>query len=88
MVDAGTDDAEGEVVSTRPVPALTDAAIEAALCTLRGRITQTQMAERMALIQGTTDDAALANADVQRYTEGKPPKKVVVVPGRLVNVVV
>jgi len=36
-----TDDAEGEVVSTRPVPALTDAPIEAALCTLRGRITQT-----------------------------------------------
>ena len=36
-----TDDADGEVVSTRPVPALTDAPIEAALCTLRGRITQT-----------------------------------------------
>lgn len=36
-----TDDAEGEVVSTRPVPALTEASIEAALCTLRGRIRQT-----------------------------------------------
>src|SRR6478752_1031436 len=36
-----TDDAEGEVVTTRPVPALTEAAIEAELCTLRGRITQT-----------------------------------------------
>jgi tRNA pseudouridine55 synthase len=36
-----TDDAEGEVVSTRPVPALTEATIEAALCTLRGRVTQT-----------------------------------------------
>jgi len=36
-----TDDAEGEVVSMRPVPVLTDAAIETALDTLRGRITQT-----------------------------------------------
>ena len=36
-----TDDAEGEVVATRPVPALTDAAIEVGLGTLRGRITQT-----------------------------------------------
>jgi len=36
-----TDDAEGEVVSTRPVPSLTDAQIEAALVPLRGRITQT-----------------------------------------------
>jgi tRNA pseudouridine55 synthase len=36
-----TDDAEGEVVSTRPVPALDDASIDDALYTLRGRITQT-----------------------------------------------
>lgn len=40
-VTTATDDAEGEAVSTRPVPPLTDASIEAALCTLRGRITQT-----------------------------------------------
>jgi tRNA pseudouridine55 synthase len=36
-----TDDAEGEAVSTRPVPALEDAMLDAALCTLRGRIRQT-----------------------------------------------
>lgn len=36
-----TDDANGEVVSTRPVPALADAEIEAALRPLRGRIVQT-----------------------------------------------
>jgi tRNA pseudouridine55 synthase len=36
-----TDDAEGEVVSTRPVPALTDAAINTELGAFRGRITQT-----------------------------------------------
>jgi tRNA pseudouridine55 synthase len=35
-----TDDADGEVVATRPVPPLEDAALEAALATLRGRITQ------------------------------------------------
>jgi tRNA pseudouridine55 synthase len=35
-----TADLEGEVVLTRPVPALTDEAIEASLAKLRGRITQ------------------------------------------------
>jgi leucyl-tRNA synthetase len=34
------------------------------------------------------EQAALANPDVQRFMECKPAKKVVVVPGRLVNVVV
>jgi tRNA pseudouridine55 synthase len=40
-VTTTTDDAEGEVVATRPVPELTDAVLDAALSTLRGRITQT-----------------------------------------------
>ena len=35
-----TDDSEGGAVASRPVPALTDAQIEAALVPLRGRITQ------------------------------------------------
>ncbi|MEW5770932.1 MAG: leucine--tRNA ligase [Pseudomonadota bacterium] len=34
------------------------------------------------------EQAALASPEVQRHMEGKPAKKVVVVPGRLVNVVV
>ncbi|MBV8048819.1 MAG: leucine--tRNA ligase [Paludibacterium sp.] len=34
------------------------------------------------------EQAALANANVQKFMEGKPPKKVIVVPGRLVNIVV
>jgi leucyl-tRNA synthetase len=34
------------------------------------------------------EQAALASPEVQRFMEGKPAKKVVVVPGRLVNVVV
>ena len=40
-VTTTTDDAEGEALQTRPVPDLTGADIEAALSTLRGRITQT-----------------------------------------------
>ena len=36
-----TDDAEGEILSTRPVPALSAVDIEAALTPLRGRIVQT-----------------------------------------------
>ena len=32
--------------------------------------------------------AALASPDFAKFAEGKPPKKVIVVPGRLVNVVV
>ena len=31
---------------------------------------------------------ALADANVQRFVDGKPVRKVVVVPGKLVNVVV
>jgi len=40
-VTTNTDDAEGEVIARAPVPALNDAAIEAVLATLRGRIVQT-----------------------------------------------
>lgn len=36
-----TDDAQGEVVQARPLPALDNAVIEAAMAPLRGRITQT-----------------------------------------------
>jgi leucyl-tRNA synthetase len=50
---------------------------------LRGSIRVPVAADRAAI-----EAAALANADVQRFTEGRTPKKVVVVPGRLVNVVV
>ena len=32
--------------------------------------------------------AALANENVQRHLEGKTPRKVIVVPGRLVNIVI
>jgi leucyl-tRNA synthetase len=31
--------------------------------------------------------ATLANPDVQKWMDGKEPKKVIVVPGRIVNIV-
>ncbi|WP_374347668.1 leucine--tRNA ligase [Chitinimonas sp.] len=50
---------------------------------LRGEIAVPAGADRAAIEQ-----IALANANVQRFLEGATPKKVVVVPGRLVNLVV
>ncbi|MBM4201767.1 MAG: leucine--tRNA ligase, partial [Gammaproteobacteria bacterium] len=49
---------------------------------LRSRITVPVAAER-----GTVEAAALGDETVQRYLDGKPAKKVIVVPGKLVNVV-
>ena len=50
---------------------------------LRGKLTVSADAAREAIEQ-----AALASPEVQRFMAGRPAKKVVVVPGRLVNVVV
>jgi leucyl-tRNA synthetase len=50
---------------------------------LRGSIRVPATADRNAI-----EAAALASPDFLRFAEGKPAKKVVVVPGRLVNVVV
>jgi leucyl-tRNA synthetase len=36
----------------------------------------------------TIEAAALANPDAQRFMEGKPARRIVIVPGRLVNIVV
>lgn len=49
---------------------------------LRGSIKVPADADKAAI-----EAAALASSEVARFTEGRPPKKVVVVPGRLVNVV-
>ena len=47
--------------------------------------------DRITVPAGTDDEtvkaAALATEGVQRFLDGKPPKKVIVVPGRLVNIV-
>ncbi len=50
---------------------------------LRGRIAVAPDADRASLEQ-----TALADENVQRFTEGKTVRKVIVVPGKLVNVVV
>nr|VFJ93514.1 MAG: hypothetical protein BECKLFY1418A_GA0070994_103221 [Candidatus Kentron sp. LFY] len=50
---------------------------------LRGHVTVAADASR-----DEVERAALANENVQRFMEGKPVRKVIGVPGRLVNVVV
>jgi leucyl-tRNA synthetase len=50
---------------------------------LRGRITVPTSADN-----ATVQSAALADPNVQRWIEGKAVRKVIVVPGKLVNVVV
>lgn len=50
---------------------------------LRGAIKVPATADKAAI-----EAAALANADFIRFAEGKSPKKIIIVPGRLVNVVV
>ncbi|MDP2266787.1 MAG: leucine--tRNA ligase, partial [Thiobacillus sp.] len=50
---------------------------------LRGQIRVAAAASREVI-----EAAALESEAVQKYLEGKPPKKVVVVPGRLVNIVI
>ena len=50
---------------------------------LRGQIRVAAIADKAAV-----EAAALASEAAQKYLEGQPPKKVVVVPGRLVNIVV
>ena len=50
---------------------------------LRGSIRVPAEADKASI-----EAAALANPEAQKFMEGKPAKKVVVVPGRLVNIVV
>jgi leucyl-tRNA synthetase len=50
---------------------------------LRGAIKVSPSADK-----ATIEAAALANEEFVRFSEGKAPKKVIIVPGRLVNVVV
>ena len=50
---------------------------------LRGSIKVAPSADKAAI-----EAAALASEDFHKFSEGKAPKKVIVVPGRLVNVVV
>jgi leucyl-tRNA synthetase len=51
-----------------------------------------KLRDRLVVPANTTEEAAkeaaLASENIQPYLEGKAPKKVIVVPGRLVNIVV
>jgi leucyl-tRNA synthetase len=49
---------------------------------LRGAIRVAAEADK-----ATIEAAALANPEAQKFMEGKPARKVIVVPGRLVNIV-
>jgi leucyl-tRNA synthetase len=80
----------GDVMNA-PWPQVDDAALETDEIELvlqvngklRGHMRAPKAADRAAL-----ERLALENEAVQKFTNGQPPKKVVVVPGRLVNVVV
>jgi leucyl-tRNA synthetase len=50
---------------------------------LRGSVKVPAAADKASI-----EAAALANPEFAKFSEGKPPKKVVIVPGRLVNIVV
>jgi leucyl-tRNA synthetase len=50
---------------------------------LRGSITVSAQADKPAI-----EATALASPEFAKFGEGKPAKKVIVVPGRLVNIVV
>jgi len=50
---------------------------------LRGSVKVSPTADKASI-----EAAALASAEFIKFSEGQPPKKVVVVPGRLVNIVV
>ena len=88
--DLGFEAKQGEIIDA-PWPVVDDAAlvqdeIELVLQVggkLRGAIRVSATADRAAI-----EAAALASPEFARFSEGKAAKKVVVVPGRLVNVVV
>ncbi|MDB5818567.1 MAG: leuS, partial [Rhizobacter sp.] len=88
-LELGYDKALGELLDA-PWPQVDEAAlvqdeIELMLQVngkLRGSITVPAAADKAAI-----EATALAHAECIRFMEGKPAKKVIVVPGRLVNVV-
>jgi leucyl-tRNA synthetase len=89
-IELGYADAQGNLLDA-PWPAVDEAAlvqdrIELVLQIggkMRGAITVPAAADRAAI-----EAAALAAPEFAKFSEGRPAKKVIVVPGRLVNVVV
>jgi leucyl-tRNA synthetase len=88
--ELGFEKAHGEIIDA-PWPVVDDAALEQDELDivvqvngkLRGQIRVPKDASKAAI-----EALALADAGVAKHTEGKPIKKVIVVPGKLINVVV
>jgi leucyl-tRNA synthetase len=88
--DLGFETAHGPIIDA-PWPKVDDAALEQDELQivvqvngkLRGHITVPASANKEAI-----ETLALADAGVAKHTEGKPIKKMIVVPGKLINVVV
>jgi leucyl-tRNA synthetase len=80
----------GDVVDA-PWPRVDDAALVQATLQLTLQVngkTRGQIEIAADADQATIEAVAIASPEMARFGEGKPPRKVIVVPGRLVNVVV
>lgn len=54
---------------------------------INGKV-RTKLTLSLDLEQSEIQEAVLANADVQRHIDGKPLKKVIIVKGRIINLVI
>ena len=50
--------------------------------------TRTELTFELTAAQAEIEKAVLADATVQKWTQGKPPRKIIIVKGRMINVVV
>jgi leucyl-tRNA synthetase len=77
-------------IHTQPWPPVDEAAAAEELITLvlqvNGKV-RDRLVAPVGISQADAQAAALASEAVQRFLEGRPPRKVIVVPGKLVNVV-
>lgn len=83
-------DAQGAVVDA-PWPVADEGALETDTLALVVQVNGKLRGEVEVRADANPDDveaAALANANVARFVDGRPVRKVIVVPGRLVNIVV
>jgi leucyl-tRNA synthetase len=77
-------------IHTQPWPVVDEAAAAEEMITLAVQVNG-KLRDHVTVPVGTSEDvireAAIASDGVQKFLEGRPPKKVIVVPGKLVNVV-
>lgn len=80
-----------ELVAESPWPELESGLLKADTVVLPVQVNGKKRAELMISAKATSvevEEAALSLEQVQRFLEGRPPRKVVIVPNRIVNVVV